>query len=112
MAKNFIQDGDIIDAVAPSGGVTSGAGVLIGTAFGVAMRSAAEGATFPLRVTGVFELPKLSSDNITAGAAVYWDNTNKRVTVTASGNSKIGFATAAAAASTATVHVRLNGVSV
>jgi predicted RecA/RadA family phage recombinase len=34
--KNFIQDDDCITVAAPSGGVTSGGGVIVGSLFGVA----------------------------------------------------------------------------
>ena len=34
--KNFIQRGDVITVTAPTGGVTSGQGVLVGNLFGIA----------------------------------------------------------------------------
>jgi len=36
MAKNYIQPGQTITIAAPTGGVLSGDGVLIGTLFGIA----------------------------------------------------------------------------
>lgn len=38
--KNFIQRGDMITVTAPTGGVTSGQGVLVGNLFGVAAKTA------------------------------------------------------------------------
>ena len=44
MAKNYIQPGHTITVAAPTGGVLSGDGVLIGTLFGIAQYDAVEGA--------------------------------------------------------------------
>lgn len=74
--KNFIQPGDVIDFTAPSGGVVSGTAYLIGSMLLVAVASAAEGEIVAGRRLGVFELPKLSSDNLTAGQKVNWNDTN------------------------------------
>lgn len=104
--QNAIQRGDVVDLVAPYA-VTSGAGVLVGSIFGLATSAAASGATVPAQLVGVHYITALATDAFTQGAAVYWDNTNKRCTITASGNTKIGVATVASTA--ATVAVRLNG---
>ena len=55
--KNYIQPGDTIAAIAPAT-VLSGAGVLIGSLFGVASGDAASGAEVLLNTTGVYDLPK------------------------------------------------------
>ena len=106
--KNFIQKGNTITLTAPAGGVTSGGGVLVGSLFGIAAGDAVENAGVEVQTCGVFELPK-ATGAITQGAKVYWNNTNKNVTTTASGNTLIGAATVAAASGDATVIVRLNG---
>ena len=54
-------------------------------------------------------MPKLTSDDVTAGAKLYWDNTNKRLTLTSSGNTLVGAAIAAAGTSATTVSVLLDG---
>ena len=59
---------------------------------------------------GVFDLTNEPSLAITAGARVFWDNTNRRVTTTATGNFSIGIATTAALAADATVRVWRNRV--
>jgi predicted RecA/RadA family phage recombinase len=107
--KNFVKPGRMMTAVAPTGGVASGDGVLIGAMFGVAATAAAETKEFELCTEGVFELPKKSADTPAAGAKVYWDNTAKEVTTTASGNTLIGVAAAAYLANTTKMLVRLNG---
>jgi predicted RecA/RadA family phage recombinase len=109
--KNFKQHGDTLDLTAPSGGVISGTGYLIGALFGVAVVSADAGVTFPLRVVGVYTLPKATGEAWTEGALVYWDNTNKRLTTTSSGNTKVGTAVSAAASGDTTGIARLNGVA-
>lgn len=108
--KNYVQAGNTIPVTAPSGGVSSGDPVVVGSFFGVASGDAEAGATVELSLVGVFDLPKKAGDVVTFGAALYWDGTD--VTVTSSGNTLIGAATAAAGGSAATVRVRLNGVSV
>jgi predicted RecA/RadA family phage recombinase len=109
MAQNIIQDGDIIDFVNGTGAtVTSGSGVLIGVRLGVALLDIANGATGACAVSKVAELPKLSTDVVAQGAALYWDNTNKRLTTTASGNTLAGYAFKAAGNGVSTVNIKLN----
>ena len=51
----------------------------------------------------------VKTETVAAGALLYWDNTNKRLTTTASGNTLAGFAVAAAGSGVTTVQIRLNG---
>lgn len=90
--KTFIQDGQVVPMTAPAGGVTSGTAYLIGGVVVVAMQDAAVGATFPAMVDGCMWLPKQPALAIAEGAVLYWDNTNKYLTTTTSGNTKCGFA--------------------
>lgn len=106
--RNHVQPGRILTAIAPAGGVTSGAGVLIGALFGVASTSAAQGEEFELLTEGVFELPKVSAQAWTFGALLYWDTTTKLVTNVSIGNTKIGCAAADAANPTDVGRVLLN----
>jgi predicted RecA/RadA family phage recombinase len=109
--KNYIQPGHMMTVPAPTGGVSSGDGVLTGALFGVAATDAAETVSVEIAMTGVFTLPKKAADVAALGAKLYWDNTNKHVTVTAAGNTLIGAAFKAAAGPDATVAVRLNGTA-
>ncbi len=108
MAKNFIQPGDTVTIPAPAA-VTSGGVVIAGAIIGVAQGDAASGASVDVKTSGVWGLPKVGADVATLGVAIYWNSTSKLATVTASGNTKIGVAVEAAAASTGTVKVRLSG---
>ncbi|MBK5911461.1 hypothetical protein CCR85_08150 [Rhodothalassium salexigens] len=108
--KNYIQPGATLTLTAPYA-VTSGDGLLVGAIFGVAAGDAASGATVEAALTGVFDLTKIGSQAWTAGAKVYWDDTNKRCTTVATDNTLIGVAVdAVAGGAGATIgRVRLNG---
>lgn len=106
--QNYVESGDNLTLAAPSGGVVSGTPYLIGTLFGVAATTAAQGDDFVLKTMGVFDLPKTSALAISVGDALYWDNTAKELNKTSSGNTLVGKAVAGAANPSATVRVRLN----
>ncbi|MCF2870307.1 DUF2190 family protein [Octadecabacter sp. G9-8] len=105
--KNYIQPGENITLAAPDA-VTSGDGVLVGSLFGVAHGNAASGADVVLATVGVFELPKVSADDIAVGAKVYWKDSTSDVTSTATGNTLIGQAVSAAGNPSNAVRVRLS----
>lgn len=93
--RNFVQPGESLDLIAPSGGVVSGLGYLIGGFFVVAAATVAEGETFSGARTGVFDLAATthaSTQAFAAGDRVFWNDTTKKVTATATGNQAIGFA--------------------
>src|SRR6266542_761136 len=109
MAKNFVQPGEVVTLAAPTGGVTSGIGVLIGTIFGVALETVAAGVNFDAMTEGVFDLAKTSAQAWAVGDKIYWDNTNTRCdNVPTAGFRFIGVANAAAANPSATGRVDLN----
>lgn len=58
--KNFVQEGVLIDHVATAA-LSSGDPVAIGNMVGVAAGDAAIGDTVPVRLAGVFDLPKLDA---------------------------------------------------
>jgi len=109
--KSNVQSGNVVTLAAPYA-VASGAGALVGSLFGVAQTAVASGADGEFVIEGVFDLACLSTDVATQGAKIYWDDTNKRCTVTATDNSLIGAATEAKAAAATLVRVRLNGISI
>jgi len=106
--KNYIQTGGVVTVIAAAD-VVSGAGVLVGAIFGVAQADAVSGAEVSLVRGGVFELPKTSAQAWTAGVKVYWDDTAKVVTTTATANTLVGAAMEAAANPSATGIVLLDG---
>lgn len=108
MAKNYVQPGQTLTFTAPYV-VASGAGFLVGAQFAVALADAASGAPVEGRVNDVWDLAKATGEAWTAWAKVYWDNTNKRLTTTSSGNTYVGVSTQAAASADTVGRVKLNG---
>ncbi len=111
--KTAYSQGLTIDHT-PSAQRLSGAGTLIGSVgngmIGVAVNDVAASTEGVFAVQGVHTLPKLSTDVVAQGALLYWDNTNKRLTTTASGNTKVGVLTVAKLNTEAFATVRLNAV--
>ncbi|MFO0992565.1 MAG: DUF2190 family protein [Hyphomicrobiales bacterium] len=108
--KNYVQPGNTITLTAPYD-VASGDGLLVSSIFGVASGGALNGAAVEAALVGVFDLTKVGSQAWSVGDTIYWDNTAKNCTKTASGNTKIGVAVAAVdnAAGSTIGSVRLNG---
>lgn len=107
MTTKFVMSGEVIDHTAQAT-VSSGQVLLIGSRIGVALSACAAGQVVAVRVLGIFTIAKLSTDAVAQGAALYWDNTNSRLTTTASGNTLAGFASAAAGAGVGTVEISIN----
>lgn len=104
--KNFVQSGVNVTLAAPYA-LTSGQGALVGSLFAVASVDLANGASGEFVTAGVFDLTKATGEAWTVGAKIYWDNTNRRTTTTASGNTLIGVAMLAAIAGATVGRVRL-----
>jgi len=95
--KNYVQPGATLTLTAPYA-VASGAGLLVGSVFGVATGTAALGAPVEAQLRGVFDLAKTAGQAWTQGAKLYWDDTAKAVTTTVGTNKLIGVAAQAQAA--------------
>jgi predicted RecA/RadA family phage recombinase len=106
--QNFKQVGEQLTIVAPAD-VVSGQGLKVGAMFGVCTHSAKSGADLVIRIKGVVTLPK-ASGAMTDLQKVYWDDTAKAVTTTATSNMHIGAARAAVTGATV-VDVVLDGTS-
>jgi predicted RecA/RadA family phage recombinase len=104
--KNFVQNGKTIE-VTLAAAILSGAAMLIGALVGVAVTSGGIGDVVAFELEGVFTLPK-AVGAVSQGAVLYWDDTAKNVTTTASGNTKIGHAWASALSGDATIDVKLS----
>ena len=109
--KNYTQAGERVTLAAPYD-VVAGAGLLVGSIFGVAITDALSGVNVETAVEGVFTLAKTSAQAWTVGALIYWDNTNKVCTTVSTSNKLIGVAMATAANPSSTGSVRLNGAFV
>lgn len=108
--KNFIQDGEVISVDAPYD-VTSGGGCLVGSIFGIATTTVTSGNPVELKRRGVVKHAKTSAQAWTVGAKIYWDDTNKVLTTTASGNTLVGVAVSAAANPSAEGTALLDGAA-
>lgn len=111
--KNFVAVGNTLTITAGAD-IASGAGVLVGSLFGVAAGHIAEGAEGVVNVTGIYDLPKQASQAWVVGALIYWDADNSRCTNVASTNVPIGIAVAPVGgiAGETIGRVRLNGAAV
>jgi predicted RecA/RadA family phage recombinase len=92
--KNYVQPGNTITLTAPYD-VASGDGLLVGAIFGVATGAAVNGDPIEAALVGVFDLTKVGSQAWGAGDKIYWDDTAKQATKTATSNTLIGVATEA-----------------
>lgn len=106
--KNYIQEGDTLTLTAPYAR-SAGEGALVGTLFGVACNDVASGSAGEFAREGVFDITALSTDTGSVGAKMYWDDTNKRLTTTATSNTLVGALTKAKASGDTTARVVLDG---
>ena len=111
MAKNFVYEGDHLPLVCPYATVASGAGMKIGNIFAIALCAALTGETVQGATEGVWDITALSTDVAAAGDLAYWDDTNKRVTITSTGNLLIGQFVEAKASAATTGRVKLNVIN-
>lgn len=107
--KNFIQPGATIPVTAPYA-VSSGQGVKVGSLFGIAVYGAAQGAPVEIKREGVFDITAVTADVASQGAKVYWDDTGRKITTTATNNTVVGAVTADKANGESTARVLLDGV--
>ena len=106
--KNFVQNGEVLTYMVPSSTtIASGDAVLVGDMLGVAQTGGTTGDKITLALEGVFTLPKTANQAYAQGVTLYWDNSAKKITSTASGNKQVGWAWDAAANSDATCTVKL-----
>lgn len=109
--KNYIQDGDTITVAAPAA-VVSGDFVQVGRVRGIAVTSAASGASVELKTTGVFSIPKLGSEAFASvGLPVYCvlasDGVKTVTTASTTANVLVGVNLATSAASPGSLLVKL-----
>ena len=108
--RNYVQPGESITVTATAA-ASSGDGVVMGALFGIASGDAAIGEKLVLTTQGVFTMPKVSTDAVTVGAVIYFDDSAKLVTTDddTGSNPRIGIAVTAAANPSGSVNVRLDG---
>lgn len=93
---NKITEGKTV-SYAHTSSITSGSPLKIGNLLAVACKDGAANEEIEYAIEGVYELDKLNTDVFAVGSLLYWDNTNSRLTTTATGNIEAGVAYKAAA---------------
>ena len=107
MATNYYQDGDIIDFIATAD-VKSGELVIKGKIIAVSITDIKSGEVGAVKRTGVWSLPKEADKVFTQGEEAYYDATNKVITTTTSGTTKVGIAAYPSTSSDTEVNVLIN----
>lgn len=103
----FIHQGQTVDYF-PGADVAAGEVVVQGALVGVAKRDIKTGHHGALAVVGVFDFAKDSAEDISSGAALYWDDATDQATTTSTDNTLLGKAVAAAGVGTTVVRGRLS----
>lgn len=112
--KTFVSEGKTATVTFPYQRNT-GEMLKVGAQLGVAVDTVANGAQGVMRTEGVFAgITKNTAggESWSFGALLWWDDTNKRLTVTATGNQFAGVAWAAAAQADTTATIKLAGTAV
>lgn len=109
MAKaTFWQRGETLDYKNSTDKVIAENTIIpLGTRIGITGTSINPGETGSIHMTGVFEIKKTATTEVTMGAAVYFDGTG--ITATATNNTPAGYAAAAADAAAGLILVKLLG---
>lgn len=89
MAKNFIQNGDML-TLTLGVAIASGQATLVGKIFGVAQGTYAADEAGEYATNGVYSITARAADTASIGAPLYWDATAKQLTTTAASNTRVG----------------------
>jgi len=95
-----IQKGEVVDFTATAE-TLNGAVIALTECIGVTQGNAEVGEVIALDLVGVYEVSAKEADAIAFGAKVYFDNTNKEITITSTDNTLAGMAVSAKAGATA-----------
>lgn len=106
--KNFIQPGAVVPVTAPYA-VSSGQGVKVGALFGVAVVGALQGSPVEIKREGIFDITAVTADTAPQGTKVYWDDTARKITTTATNNTAVGVVVADKANGDLLARVLLDG---
>jgi predicted RecA/RadA family phage recombinase len=106
MSTGYVQEGDVLDFVAPAGGVANGKLYIINGFVLQALTDAAVGVSFAGRVDeAVLDVPKTSAQAWAVGQDVFLDQTNHVADTDPAKGPRIGHTTAVAANPSATGRV-------
>ena len=111
MAQNYVQHGEVLPVVAPSGGYSSEQVIKAGSVVGIALKDAAEGETCEVALTGIWTVAKATGTAWSTGDKLYWDATNSVFTKTATSNTAAGYAAADALSAAASGNILLRQIA-
>lgn len=107
MAKNFVQDGAVMD-VTLSGTKAAGDLVMVTDVAAVLLQGGVSTNVVQGQIEGVFTLPKAAPLVIAQGAILYWNGTALTNTSASGANPKVGIAFRAGASADTTIQCKLN----
>lgn len=91
--KNYIQENDSLQLIAPVGGVVSGQLYVQGQLIGVVVNSVEEGEQFTLMLEGAFDnVPKKTGESWNIGDMLYYEKQSLSLTTTPGANVWAGYA--------------------
>jgi predicted RecA/RadA family phage recombinase len=105
--NNFVQEGNALDLVAPSGGVIAGKAYLIGAILCIAATTQAVGEMFAGWTEGVYDVTADTGAAWAVGDKIYLLADGTAFTKTATSNTKAGYAVAAKASGATVGRIRL-----
>jgi predicted RecA/RadA family phage recombinase len=105
--NNFVQEGNALDLVAPTGGVVGGKAYLIGSILVIAATTVVAGQLFAGWTEGVYDVNTDTGAAWAVGDKIYLLADGSAFTKTATSNTKAGYAIAAKASGATTGRVRL-----
>ncbi|MDI3319985.1 DUF2190 family protein [Pinibacter soli] len=100
--NTLVSSGKTVEVVTPSGGYGSGQPVLLGSIVGISANKYAQNDTAVIYLVGAHKVAKASGAAWAVGDKIYWDDTAKVFTKTATSNTLAGYAWAAALSADAT----------
>lgn len=111
MASNHIKSGERTTLTCPYATIASGAGILVGAIFGVALYAGVSGDAIEAMTTDEWSLAAVAADEADVGDLAYWDDTQRKITTTSTGNTLVGCFTVAKAAAATTASVVLKVIA-
>ncbi|MDR2763124.1 MAG: DUF2190 family protein [Planctomycetaceae bacterium] len=105
MQARFIYEGNAVEFLADTE-IAAGTVVVQGSLVGITKVDIPAGSLGVLHLVGVYDVEK-SNVAIPIGSKVYWDNTAKKATLNATGNSQLGIAIIAATTDDPIVRIKL-----
>lgn len=102
----YVGQGSLIDYT-PGSDASAGDIVVAGELVGQVVSDVASGKLGALRIEGIINAPKLSTDTTSVGTKLYWDAGNSRLTTTASTHKQAGWATSVTINGDTTVQCKL-----